>query len=66
MQPNLQQDIKFNYSAKAKVMSQYIELSGKASDLRPRGLGDVTHLIWPETPWPFEAPPSRSHCFAMR
>ena len=53
MQPNLQQDSKFNYSAKAKVMSQYIELSGKASDLRPRGLGDVTHLIWPESAFPF-------------
>jgi apolipoprotein N-acyltransferase len=53
MQPNLQQDSKFNYSAKAQVMSKYIELSGRKSDLRPRGLLDVTHLIWPESAFPF-------------
>jgi apolipoprotein N-acyltransferase len=53
MQPNLQQDSKFNYSAKAQVMSQYIGLSSRASDLRPRGLRDVTHLIWPESAFPF-------------
>jgi len=53
MQPNLQQDNKFNYSAKAQVMSQYIGLSSKENDLRPRGIRDVTHLIWPESAFPF-------------
>jgi apolipoprotein N-acyltransferase len=53
MQPNLQQDSKFNYSAKAQVMSQYITLSSRETDLRPRGLRDVTHLIWPESAFPF-------------
>ena len=53
MQPNLQQDSKFNYSAKAQVMSQYIALSGRPSNLRPHGLRDVTHLIWPESAFPF-------------
>jgi apolipoprotein N-acyltransferase len=53
MQPNLQQDSKFNYSAKAQVMSQYIALSSRESDLRPRGLREVTHLIWPESAFPF-------------
>ena len=53
MQPNLQQDSKFNYSAKAQVMSQYIGLSSKETDLRPHGLRDVTHLIWPESAFPF-------------
>jgi apolipoprotein N-acyltransferase len=53
MQPNLQQDSKFNYSAKAQVMSRYIALSGRASNLRPHGLRDVTHLIWPESAFPF-------------
>jgi apolipoprotein N-acyltransferase len=53
MQPNLQQDSKFNYSAKAQVMSQYIGLSSRQTDQRPRGLRDVTHLIWPESAFPF-------------
>jgi apolipoprotein N-acyltransferase len=53
MQPNLQQDSKFNYSAKAQVMSRYIALSGRMSALRPHGLADVTHLIWPESAFPF-------------
>jgi apolipoprotein N-acyltransferase len=53
MQPNLQQDAKFNYSAKEQVMSQYIALSSRKNDLRPQGLRDVTHLIWPESAFPF-------------
>ena len=53
MQPNLQQDEKFNYAAKAKVMSHYISLSSRATDLRPLGIRDATHLIWPESAFPF-------------
>jgi apolipoprotein N-acyltransferase len=52
MQPNLQQDAKFNYSAKAQVMEQYITLSSRKGN-RPRGLDEVTHLIWPESAFPF-------------
>jgi apolipoprotein N-acyltransferase len=53
MQPNLTQDDKFNYSAKAEVMSKYAKLSALPSDARPRGLQDTTHLIWPESAFPF-------------
>jgi apolipoprotein N-acyltransferase len=53
MQPNLQQDSKFNYSAKAQVMSHYIRLSTGRTDVRPDGLRQVTHLIWPESAFPF-------------
>jgi apolipoprotein N-acyltransferase len=53
MQPNLQQDDKFNYSAKAQVMNQYAKLSAAPSKVRPRGLADATHLIWPESAFPF-------------
>ena len=53
MQPNLQQDEKFRYSARAQVMSHYVNLSARATDARPRALRDVTHLIWPESPFPF-------------
>jgi apolipoprotein N-acyltransferase len=47
MQPNLPQDVRFNYSAKQEVMDRYVALSAKP------GLDQVTHLIWPESPFPF-------------
>ncbi|MEA3028572.1 MAG: apolipoprotein N-acyltransferase, partial [Alphaproteobacteria bacterium] len=53
MQPNLQQDQKFNYSAKQKVMSQYLELSDRSTGPQSAGVRDVTHLIWPESAFPF-------------
>ena len=53
MQPNLQQDDKFNYSAKADVMDRYLRLSDRATSPRSNGVRDVTHLIWPEAAFPF-------------
>ena len=53
MQPNLQQDVRFNYSAKQEVMKRYIDLSGRATASQPQGLQGVTHLIWPESSFPF-------------
>ncbi|HKA40303.1 MAG TPA: apolipoprotein N-acyltransferase [Burkholderiales bacterium] len=53
MQPNLQQDDKFNYARKQEVMSRYLALSERASAEHPTGLGGVTHLIWPESAFPF-------------
>lgn len=47
MQPNLQQDVRFNYAAKREVMDRYVALSAR------QGLDHVTHLIWPESPFPF-------------
>jgi apolipoprotein N-acyltransferase len=47
MQPNLQQDLRFNYAARQEVVDRYLALSA-----RP-GLDQVTHLIWPESPFPF-------------
>ena len=53
MQPNLQQDEKFNYAAKQQVMQQ---LPGA---VRPRHRPAVDrrarrdHLIWPESAFPF-------------
>ena len=38
MQPNLQQDVRFNYSAKQEVMKRYIDLSGRATASQPQGL----------------------------
>jgi len=53
MQPNVQQDEKFNPSAKQKVMNHYLELSDRATGPQLDGLRGVTHLIWPESAFPF-------------
>jgi apolipoprotein N-acyltransferase len=53
MQPNLQQDDKFRYSQKQAVMARYLALSDRASAPQSSGLADVTHLIWPESAFPF-------------
>jgi apolipoprotein N-acyltransferase len=53
MQPNLQQDEKFNYGSKPQVMSRYLALSDRATGPDTAGVRDVTHLIWPESAFPF-------------
>jgi apolipoprotein N-acyltransferase len=65
MQPNLAQGDKFNYAARHEIMSRYVALSegvvtgagasATASAAAPSatGLRDVTHLIWPESAFPF-------------
>ncbi len=51
MQPNVQQDEKFNYRNKADVMRRYLDLSQGAESGIP--LDGITHLIWPESAFPF-------------
>jgi apolipoprotein N-acyltransferase len=53
MQPNLQQDVKFNYAAKQEVMNKYISLSDRATGPQSTGVRDATILIWPESAFPF-------------
>ncbi len=53
MQPNLQQDEKFNYAAKTQVMEHYLRLSDRATTPNSNGVHDVTVLIWPESAFPF-------------
>jgi apolipoprotein N-acyltransferase len=53
VQPNLQQDVRFNYSAKAEVMQKYLALSDRASGPQSTGVRDVNILIWPESAFPF-------------
>jgi apolipoprotein N-acyltransferase len=53
MQPNLQQDVRFNYAAKAEVMQKYLTLSDRASGPQTTGVRDASILIWPESAFPF-------------
>lgn len=53
MQPNIPQDEKFNYGAKDAVMRRYAALSAQARGPGASGLRDITHLIWPESAFPF-------------
>ncbi len=53
MQPNLQQDARFNYSAKPEVMQKYLTLSDRASGPQSTGVRDASILIWPESAFPF-------------
>ncbi len=53
MQPNLQQDVRFSYAAKADVMKKYLALSDRATGPQSTGVKDATLLIWPESAFPF-------------
>jgi apolipoprotein N-acyltransferase len=88
MQPNIPQDERFSYAARAQIMSRYVLMSQRAADTvlapdaspqaggsphlypppqdlyppsqagegivgDPSGLRGVTHLIWPESAFPF-------------
>ncbi|MBN9001300.1 MAG: apolipoprotein N-acyltransferase, partial [Rhizobiales bacterium] len=53
MQPNLPQDDRFNYSAKAAVMRKYLALSDRATSPQTSGVRDANILIWPESAFPF-------------
>src|SRR5262249_25498249 len=49
---------RFSYAAKQQIMSRYIAMSGGGGeavveDRAAGGLRDITHLIWPESAFPF-------------
>ena len=53
MQPNLPQDAKFNPQNSEAILAQYLALSDRATSPTTLGVQDVTHLIWPESAFPF-------------
>jgi apolipoprotein N-acyltransferase len=52
MQPNISQREKHRLSGQ-EVLSRYLALSDRATSAGRSGLKDVTHLVWPESPFPF-------------
>lgn len=53
MQPNLPQDAKFKPENGPDILRRYLELSDRAIAPGHSGVGDITHLIWPESAFPF-------------
>ncbi|WP_019904938.1 apolipoprotein N-acyltransferase [Methylobacterium sp. 77] len=53
VQPNLNQDAKFRPENRADIIDRYIELSDRAAAPNRTGIADVTHVIWPESAFPF-------------
>jgi apolipoprotein N-acyltransferase len=58
MQPNIPQDDRFSYGARTPIMNRYVTLSQGtdvtgAANGTAIGLHGITHLIWPESAFPF-------------
>ena len=53
MQPNMPQDATFRASNKEAILRRYLALSDRATSPSSSGIADVTHLIWPESAFPF-------------
>jgi apolipoprotein N-acyltransferase len=52
MQPNLPQDAKFNPRNREAIMRRYLGISAAPGD-NGRGHGEATHIVWPESAFPF-------------
>ena len=53
VQPNLQQDENFSSDRRDAIVNSYLALSDRATSPGTPGLTGVTHLVWPESAFPF-------------
>ncbi len=53
MQPNIAQDAKNQQMAGIDVLERFFALSDVARGAHASGVVDTTHLVWPESPFPF-------------
>ena len=53
MQTNMAQDGSFGPQNKDAIMRRYLDLSDRATSPTSTGVADITHLIWPESAFPF-------------
>lgn len=53
VQPNIPQDQRFRPEARDEILGIYAGLSDKATSPERSGIRDTTHVIWPESAFPF-------------
>ncbi len=53
MQPNLPQDAKFRPENGPEILRRYLALTDQATSPEHSGVADATHVIWPESAFPF-------------
>jgi apolipoprotein N-acyltransferase len=53
MQPNTGQGADFSPENKDAIMRRYLDISDRSTSPTTTGVADVTHLIWPESAFPF-------------
>jgi apolipoprotein N-acyltransferase len=53
IQPNVAQGSDFAPEKGAEILSRYLALSDRATSPEHSGVADATHLIWPESAFPF-------------
>ncbi|MGJ3262448.1 MAG: apolipoprotein N-acyltransferase [Salinarimonas sp.] len=53
VQPNLPQAMKIDPARREEIMRTYLRLSDRTASPERSGVRDVTHLIWPESAFPF-------------
>lgn len=53
MQPNIVQDASFSAANKQKLLAGYLTLSDRAMSPQHQGIANATHLVWPESAFPF-------------
>ena len=52
VQPNVPLNDEFRTAHKMAITQHYISLSDRATSPQATGVADVTHLVWPESPFP--------------
>ena len=53
VQPDIPQDQRFRPEARDAILARYAALSDKPTSPERSGIRDVTHVIWPESAFPF-------------
>ncbi|GGK34254.1 apolipoprotein N-acyltransferase [Salinarimonas ramus] len=53
VQPNLPQDVKIDPARREEIMRTYLGLSDRTTSPERASVADVTHVIWPESAFPF-------------